>query len=63
MLRLARQKQKLDFQWRKQEEERLIREQAAMFAKPEEGNRSRLAEATLAGLDYNEDVLEASKSL
>ena len=63
MLRLAQQKQEPNLQWLKQEEERMKKEQALIFAEQEEDDRSRLAEATLAELELIEIVSKTNQSL
>ena len=63
MLRLAQQRQELDLQLLKQEEERLKKEQALILAELQEENRRRLTEATSAELKLTKDVSETSQSL
>ena len=63
MSRLDQQKQELDLQRLKQEEERKKKEQTLILAELEEYKRRRLEEITLAELEPTEVVSEFSQSL
>ena len=63
LLRLAQQKQELELQRLKKEEERKNKEETFMFAELVDDNNRRLVETKLTEMELRDVVLEANQSL